>query len=152
MRFDPIFVGRLLLPRLVAALTEAHDHALAPHGLTARQAMVLLSCEENEAGTPAELARLYGTEVSSISRLADRLERKGLLERVRSQTDRRMALLRPTAEGRRLVRIAQKVARPVADAAWHGVTKEERDVLATIVSKVMKNVEQLGAPQRKIYK
>jgi len=84
-RYDAPFIARLLLPKAVARAFEAQDRALAAAGLTARQALVLLSCDLEEANTMAELASLYGLEASSITRLVDRLEKKRLIERTRSR-------------------------------------------------------------------
>ncbi len=142
-RIRRLFVGRLLLLRVVGALEEANDRALLPLGLTTRQGVLLLSCELGEAGTPAELARIYGQEASSITRMIERLERKGLLTRVHSRADRRQVLLKVTPRARRCLRAALPVAAAVATRAWRGVTAQERKTLRRIVSKVLGN---LGAP------
>jgi len=143
-----IFVGRLLLPKLVNRLTEAHDRALAAIGLTVKQAAILLSCDLKEANTPAELAGMYGLEVSSITRMVERLERKGLLKHVRNRADRRQVILQITARGKQALRQAVPIASQVASQAWQGVTKNERVVLDTIVTKVMNNLNHRGAQKQ----
>ena len=139
-----VFVGRLLLPKLVARLTEAHDHALAPTGLTTKQASILLSCELQEANTPVDLASLHGLEVSSITRMVERLERKGLLKCTRSREDRRQVIVQITAKGRNALHQAVPIASHVARHAWKGVTKKERVVLERIVARVMSNLDHRG--------
>ena len=143
-----IFVGRLLLPKLVNRLTEAHDRALAVIGLTVKQAAILLSCDLKEANTPAELAGMYGLEVSSITRMVERLERKGLLKHVRNRADRRQVILQITARGKQALRQAVPIASQVASEAWKGVTKNERVVLDAIVTKVMNNLNHRGAQKQ----
>ncbi len=147
-RYDAPFIARLLLPKAVARAFEAQDRALAAAGLTARQALVLLSCDLEEANTMAELASLYGLEASSITRLVDRLEKKRLIERTRSRSDRRKTVLSLTPMGKAALRRAVKIAGPIAVAMWKGVSKEERKALAAIVTKVLNNLEQMG-PARK---
>jgi DNA-binding MarR family transcriptional regulator len=120
------------------------DRALAPIGLTARQALILLSCDLGEAGTAAELAELYGLEASSITRLVDRLEKKRLIERTRSRTDRRKTILSLTHGGKAALKEAVKIATPNAVAMWKGVSEKERQTLAAIVHKVLKNLDQMG--------
>jgi DNA-binding MarR family transcriptional regulator len=120
------------------------DRALAPIGLTTRQALVLLSCDLGEAGTAVELAALYGLEASSITRLVDRLEKKRLIERTRSRADRRKSMLSLTSRGKAALEQAVKIAAPNAVAMWKGVSEMERKTLAAIMNKVLKNLEQLG--------
>lgn len=147
-RYDAPFIARLLLPKAVARVFEVQDRALAPIGLTARQALILLSCDLEEANTAAELASLYGLEASSITRLVDRLEKKRLIERTRSRSDRRKAILVLTARGKAVLQRAVKIAGPIAQTTWEGVTEEERKTLAAIVTKVLNNLNQTGPEEK----
>lgn len=147
-RYDAPFIARLLLPRVVGAAFDMQDRALAPIGLTARQALILLSCELGEATTAVELAALYGLEVSSITRLVDRLEKKRLIERTRSRTDRRKTMLSLTHRGQAALKQAVKIATPNAVAMWKGVSEKERKTFAATIHKVLKNLDQMG-PRRK---
>jgi DNA-binding MarR family transcriptional regulator len=143
-RYDAPFIARLLLPKAVARIYEVQDRALASIGLTARQALILLSCDLEEANTAAQLAALYGLEASSITRLLDRLEKKRLIERTRSRSDRRKAILILTRRGKAALRRAVRIAGPIAIATWRGVTDQERKTLAAIVTKVLNNLNQMG--------
>jgi DNA-binding MarR family transcriptional regulator len=147
-RYDAPFIARLLLPKVVAQVFEMQDRALAPLGLTARQGLILLSCDLEEAGTAAELASLYGLEASSITRLVDRLEKKRLIERTRSRSDRRKSILSLTPKGKAALQRAVKVAGPLAIATWKGVSEEERKTLATIITKVLANLKQLSPAEK----
>jgi DNA-binding MarR family transcriptional regulator len=110
--------------------------------------LILLSCDLEEAGTAAELANLYGLEASSITRLVDRLEKKRLIECTRCRTDRRKSILSLTPRGKAALQRAVKIAAPLAIATWKGVTEEERKTLATIVTKVLNNLKQLGPAEK----
>ncbi len=143
-RYDAPFIARLLLPRAVAEVFAVQDRALAAIGLTARQALILLSCDLEEANTAAELASLYGLEVSSITRLVDRLEKKRLIERTRSRTDRRKTILSLTPRGKAALQRAVKIAGPIAIDTWKGVSEKERKTLAAIIHKVLDNVKKMG--------
>ncbi|MGH9729249.1 MAG: MarR family winged helix-turn-helix transcriptional regulator [Candidatus Acidiferrales bacterium] len=137
---DQVFVGRLLLGRVLGALVDAHDRALAPLGLTAYQGTMLLNCARQEGNTPVELAALNGLYVSTITRMADRLEKKGLLTRTRSRKDRRQVILRITPKGRAVLRKGVPIAQRVALKAWRGVTEQERNALRSIVYKILGNL------------
>ena len=136
---DPFF-GRRTLSPLVGGLWEAHDRAVAPFGITARQGAMLLSCSLGEVETAAELARLYAVELSSTTRMLERLERKGLVRRQRSAEDRRKVLIRITPAGDKLLRQALPKAAAVARSAWVGVTAAERAVLQRVAAKVLRNL------------
>jgi DNA-binding MarR family transcriptional regulator len=143
-RYDAPFIARLYLPRVVAEGFAMQDRALAPIGLTTRQALILLSCDLGEAGTAAEMAALYGLEISSITRLVDRLEKKRLIERTRSRVDRRKSMLSLTSSGKAALKEAVKIATPKAVAMWKGVSEKERRMLAAVVEKVLKNLNEMG--------
>ena len=137
--FDP-FIGRVTVNPLVNALWVAHDHALAPLGLTGKQGAMLLSLKLGEATTAADLARFYGVEMSSVTRMMDRLESKDLIQRERSSDDRRKVLIRLTTAGQQKLAEAVPVGVAVAHRAWDNVTLAERKVLHRIVGKVMRNL------------
>jgi DNA-binding MarR family transcriptional regulator len=73
-------------------------------GVTARQATLLWLVKRNPGLSLAELAAEEGISPPALSGHVDRLERAGLLERIRSDEDRRRVGLRLTDEGLRLLR------------------------------------------------
>src|SRR6185312_4204647 len=73
-------------------------------GITARQATLLWLVKRSPGMSLAELASEEGISAPALSGHVDRLERAGLLERVRSSDDRRRVGLTLTAEGERLMR------------------------------------------------
>jgi DNA-binding MarR family transcriptional regulator len=73
-------------------------------GITARQATLLWLVKRSPGLSLAELAAQEGISPPAMSGHVDRLERSGLLERVRSSDDRRRVGLRLTDEGERVTR------------------------------------------------
>ena len=73
-------------------------------GITARQATLLWLVKRSPGLSLAELAAEEGISPPALSGHVDRLERAGLIERVRSTDDRRRVGLRLTDEGARLLR------------------------------------------------
>ena len=73
-------------------------------GITARQATLLWLVKRSPGLSLAELAAEEGISAPAMSGHVDRLERAGLLERLRSSDDRRRVGLRLTDEGERLMR------------------------------------------------
>lgn len=73
-------------------------------GVTSSQATLLWLVRENPGLTLGELASLERISAPSLSGHVDRLERAGLLERVRSNEDRRRVGLALTPAGSKLLR------------------------------------------------
>lgn len=73
-------------------------------GVTARQATLLWLVKRSPGLSLAELAAEEGISPPALSGHVDRLERAGLIERVRSSEDRRRVGLRLTENGQRLLR------------------------------------------------
>jgi DNA-binding MarR family transcriptional regulator len=73
-------------------------------GITARQATLLWLVKRNPGLSLAELAAEEGISPPAMSGHVDRLERIGLIERVRSTEDRRRVGLRLTDDGLKLMR------------------------------------------------
>jgi DNA-binding MarR family transcriptional regulator len=73
-------------------------------GVTARQVTLLWLVKRSPGLSLAELAAEEGISAPALSGHVDRLERAGLLERVRSSEDRRRVGLRLSEDGTRLLR------------------------------------------------
>jgi DNA-binding MarR family transcriptional regulator len=73
-------------------------------GVTARQTTLLWLVRRSPGLSLAELAAEEGISAPALSGHVDRLERAGLLERVRSSEDRRRVGLRLTDQGEKLLR------------------------------------------------
>jgi DNA-binding MarR family transcriptional regulator len=90
---------RPILVRLARELRKETTHL----GITGGQATLLWQISEKPGIGLRELAELEGIATPTASGLVDRLERAKLIERVRSDTDRRRVGLTSTAAGRQLL-------------------------------------------------
>lgn len=79
--------------------------------------------------TAAELAREYAIDASAVTRLLDRVEKRGLIKRVRSSEDRRIVRLELTEDGRTVAAGMPAIFRSVLDEAFEGFAPEEIEVL-----------------------
>ncbi len=94
--------GGSLLNQVGRELTTAVERLLAPLGLTAQQAAVVLHASGKPV-PPGRLAELVGTDTAGMTRLLDRLADKDLIRRTRHPDDRRSLLVELTDAGRALV-------------------------------------------------
>lgn len=120
---------------LAARQTEERlDLYLDPLGVTASDAWcLLLLLEAREARTTA-LARALGITSSTMTEIADRIERRGWLERQRDPRDRRAVTLRLSSAGHRLaVEASRKLAAFEREIA--GKTSDaERNAFSRVVA------------------
>ena len=99
------------------------------------QALVRLVAADGLTG--AELRRILGVTSSSITELADRLERSQMITRTRPRSDRRLVVLKPTALGRRAVEHALS---PVL-AAMSTVVTALADEELVVVTRFLRDIE-----------
>ncbi len=83
-------------------IVEAIDQELAPLGISHAQWIVVMLLGDGAAATAAELCKILIYDPGAMTRLLDRLEKKGVLRRVRVKGDRRTVRLELTAGGKRL--------------------------------------------------
>ena len=91
-------IGRQLFDVMMMFRREA-DARMTKLGLTDAQWKPLWMIQAGRATTANELARESGIDAGAVTRTLDRLEAKGLIERVRSASDRRVVHLKLTPAG-----------------------------------------------------
>jgi DNA-binding MarR family transcriptional regulator len=86
------------------ALSHAHrarlGALLAPHGLHAGQDLLLLAIWDAPGLRQAALAEQLGVEAPTVTRMVQRLERSGMIERRRDPHDGRAMLVYPAPRSR----------------------------------------------------
>ena len=100
---DPLAVANQLRPVLLRLARELRKETESL-GVTARQVTLLWLIRQNPGLSLRELAAEEGISAPALSGYVDRLERAGLIERVRDAGDRRRVGLTLTDEGARLLK------------------------------------------------
>ncbi|WP_175998392.1 MarR family winged helix-turn-helix transcriptional regulator [Burkholderia stabilis] len=111
------------------------DAALKDLDITTQQMGVLLSLRVGSAATPFELSKLLGVDTGLMTRLLDKLESKGLVERSRSVSDRRVVNLALTETGQAVAAQIPEIAPKVLNARLRKFTKSEFDELCRLLRK-----------------
>lgn len=114
-------VGRLMRRRF-----EKRGAAL---GLSAAQFRALVRVSKEEGISQAKLADLLEIEPISVSRLLDRMEEGGWIERRFDPADRRVRMIWPTAKSRAAYDGIKAVAGEVYEEALQGLSAAERQAL-----------------------
>lgn len=127
---DPLDNLGYLLTRAKSILTNmVTQRTQTELGITGTQASMLFMISMGKCTTAAELAREYAIDASAVTRLLDRVEKRGLLKRVRSIEDRRIVRLELTEDGRTVAAGMPAIFRSVLDEAFEGFAPEEIEVL-----------------------
>jgi len=100
---DPTAVANKLRPVLLRLARQLRKETESL-GITSGQATLLWLIRQNPGLSLRELAESEGISAPALSGHVDRLEKACLIERVRSDTDRRRVGLALTEEGAKLVR------------------------------------------------
>ena len=125
--------GLAQLSFLIQGLLERRA---AEHDLSIIQTR-LLGVLRDRKPTMNELARFLGLDKSSVTGLVDRAERRGLVARVPSATDRRAVLVSLTEEGRSFVSQAAAAFEADVSALLSRLPPRERETLFRIVSRLL---------------
>lgn len=137
--FDPDSgVGRLL-SRVKMEMHEALDRELAPFDITAAQYLILIKLATNEVDSAAQLCKGVSYDPGAMTRMLDRLERKELIRRARSPSDRRKVILELTAEGKAVYPKLVAVHVKVLNYFMRNFTKTQAGELESLLRRMLAN-------------
>ncbi|OPH57797.1 transcriptional regulator [Paenibacillus ferrarius] len=108
----------------------------AGHDLSIIQIRLLGILRDREPSM-LQLAQYLGLDKSSITGLVDRAERRGLVERTISPTDRRGFNVRVTSAGQQLIDVVGNEIKHQINAVIEGLIESERAHLTELASKVL---------------
>ncbi|WP_341313814.1 MarR family transcriptional regulator [Paraburkholderia sp. IMGN_8] len=120
-------------------LVERMDCAVKPLGLTAQQIGVILLLSAQRASTPLELSRVMSYDSGSMTRLLDRLEKKGFIVRTRSDADRRMVKLELTPQGHEAARQLPGLGAAVLNEQLRGFSAADHATLLDLLGRFIAN-------------
>ena len=97
---NPLFMAWMLIHQTYNMVSKCEDLVFSKAGLTTQQHAVLIAIKYiSTPATPTEIARWVDRNVNSITLIADRMEKDGLVKRARDLKDRRTLRLVMTEKG-----------------------------------------------------
>lgn len=121
-------------------LRRLFDERVRDLGLTAAQARLLLSLERTPGQNQAFYADRLEIEPITLTRIADRMEEAGWVERHPDPTDRRVRLLQLTAKSHEVVTELRSIVDQMSDEVLRGLTRDERATLAQLLDRIGDNL------------
>jgi DNA-binding MarR family transcriptional regulator len=129
----------LLIGMVRSQFMASLDDELADLGLTGAQLPVLHWVCHTPAATAATLCRSLGTDTGSMTRMLDRLEEKGFIRRIPSQSDRRVVHVQLTAAGKALRPMITPRVVEVLNRNLAGFTHKDLETLKGLLRRILVN-------------
>ena len=129
--------AQLSVIRTSAMLVDAFERMLKPYGVTTTQYNVLriLRGAEPDGLCRNDLRDRMLTRMPDVTRLLDRMEESGLIDRARETSDRRMVMTRITAKGRRVLDELEDAVGAEHQRAFAALNKEQmRTLIASLAA------------------
>ncbi len=125
----------MILNRALDAIMPPYRDLFSRYDLTEQQWRVLRVVWSSDKYKSVDLASHTLLAAASLVGILDRLEKKGLVSRVRSTTDRRAVYIVATASSRELEKEVSPQVTAIHDQLRATVTDEEWQTLETVLSK-----------------
>jgi len=128
-----------LMRQILTAVAQEIERQLAPADLTNAQWIPLFKLFHGHATTAAELARACHLDAGAMTRMLDRLETKGLCQRERSASDRRVVHIALTEAGTAAAQGIPPILCELQNNYLQGFTPEEFATLKQFLRRILDN-------------
>ncbi|MDP2332020.1 MAG: MarR family winged helix-turn-helix transcriptional regulator [Reyranella sp.] len=132
-----------LLNRAGMRIATAFSEEVRPLGATLQIWRVLAALHEHDGRRMGDLSETTSIEASTLTRLVDNMESRGLVSRRRDAADARAVTLHAAPAGRRMTRIILPIAERYEKVALEGFSKAEATVLKTALRRLFDNMDGL---------
>lgn len=132
-----------MLHKLKSSITRQVGLRLQDAGLTHAQWVPLMMLRHGGASSTAQLVRELDVDAGALTRLLDRLEAKGLIQRERSEQDRRVVMVSLNEAGERVTAELHTVLSDVLNAHLSGFSHAEWRLLLSLLQRMIDNGEAL---------
>ena len=130
------------------ALRKAFDRRAVGLGVTRAQWKVMFRLERQPGLRQIELADMLDIEPITLSRIVDRLEEAGFVERVADPADRRAWRLHVTAKAQPLIEKLHAVADEMIAEAFAGIEPDEIAITRKVLGRVRDNASRAAPMNR----
>ena len=119
---------------------RAFNARVKDSGITALQWRLITYLKRHAGIRQGPLAELIEVEPITLTRIVDRMEEAGWVERVADPKDRRARLLHPTDKSREIVEPLRAIVNALVADMAEGLTKREQDLLAQLLERISANL------------
>lgn len=134
-----------LLKRIKQSIVHMADQRLGALDITHAQWGPLIRLRMAGPHSTVALGRELDMDAGALTRLLDRLEAKGLVQRQRSEADRRVVMVSLSEEGQRATAALPSVLSDIFNAHLAGFSEAEWRTLLNLLQRIVANGEALRA-------
>jgi DNA-binding MarR family transcriptional regulator len=117
--------------------------------INSAQGRIIFVLWQNDEISIQELAKKTALEKSTLTRMLERLENSGYIQRIASTEDRRKTIVKLTAKNEQLKDAYEEVSDNMLDLYYKGFTENEIDMFETFLKRIYKNLSQFEDNQKK---
>lgn len=130
----------VILATLSREQRKRMDALLTDYGLHVGQEMLLMNVAEADGCTQNEIAECLGIQPATVTRMLQRVERSGLIERRKDPDDNRVTRVYLTEAGRQQERRLNDLWTTVEGDLVNGMTSAEQALLRRLLMQMLHNI------------
>ena len=134
-----------LVKRSGALMNQIAERTFESQPISFTQWVILMWLSHRSHGSPSELSAQIGHDMGALTRVADQLERAGLVRRERSQHDRRAVEIAITPEGRRLASGGKRVIVDMLNKLVEPYSRTEIEGFIALLQKLLARMQECQA-------
>jgi DNA-binding MarR family transcriptional regulator len=134
-----------LMGRIVNLAGQEIERKLAHTDLTNAQWIPVFKLFSSGAMNVVELSRQCNLDASAITRTLDRLEAKGLCDRIRSEDDRRVVKIQLTPQGNEAASTLPEILCSIQNAHLNGFSAAEFQTLREYLRRMLENAKSIAS-------
>lgn len=139
----------LLLHQTYHLIVRSEDNVFSKAGITTQQHSVLMAIRYMQTPvTPTDVANWLDRNPNGISMLIDRMEKDGLVKRIRDLRDRRSVRLEITEKGNEILDEATFIGWQLIEKILSSVQEDELLILTDLLEKVREKAFENLNPDR----
>ena len=135
-----------LLHNATRAIKKRFEYRACEMGLTSAQWRVLVQLLVNGPLPQARLAEALEIEPISVSRIVDRMQDGGWVDRHPDPNDRRIRIIIPTAKAEAAFEATRMVADTIYALALKGISPEDQATVRDALRLIIENLAQAPSP------
>ncbi|GAA0727488.1 hypothetical protein GCM10008905_25120 [Clostridium malenominatum] len=132
----------IITSRGTKEIVDAFNDRVALYNITRVQWIALYYIGEEEGITQKDLSDKMNVKESTVVRLIDRMEREGIVERIKNSEDRRVTKLHLTKEGKEKREEILPVGEEFSREGIDGISEEHLAVFKEVLEKIIINVKK----------
>ncbi len=127
----------IALRKIIRAIDINSRELVKRVGLTGPQLLILMEVAARKESTPGQIANAVSLSQATVTGILDRMQKRGLLTRRRSENDKRRMIVRLTDEGQELIRHAPPIMQEAFVERFNSLNEWEQMMILSAVQRLV---------------